>query len=261
MMKRYGWIPALAWANLRAAGSSPWSSAMLAAFMAANNMIWFVLWWLFFGVAGRIRGWTIADVAELYGIVAVAFGIYATFFGGARHLARLIVEGELDVYLGRPRSPLLGMLFSRCDPTGVGDILSGAALVAWVQAAAPQSLLLALALAVLGASVIVATYVIINCLAFWSRGRSSFFDQLFECFLTLASMPQLGLPAAAKILVYTVLPAAFVGFVPVEILRSFTLAKLAAALAAAVVFPALAVGVFRLGIARYVSGNRMVEPR
>ncbi|HEX5419219.1 MAG TPA: ABC-2 family transporter protein [Gammaproteobacteria bacterium] len=234
---------------------------MLAAFMAANNLIWFVLWWLFFGVAGRIRGWTIADVAELYGIVAVAFGIYATFFGGARHLARLVMEGELDVYLGRPRSPLLGILFSRCDPTGIGDILSGAGLVAWVEGAAPKSLLLALALAALGASVIVATYVAINCLAFWCRGRSSFFDQLFECFLTLASMPQLGLPRAATILLYTVLPAAFVGFVPVEILRSFTLEKLAAVLAAAMFFPALAAGLFRLGIARYVSGNRVIEPQ
>lgn len=259
-MDRFRWILALASANLRSATASPWTFAALAAFMAANNLLWFTLWWLFFGVAGDVRGWTLADVGTLYGIVAVAFGVYTTFFGGARNLAQLVLDGGLDVYLGRPRSPLLGILFSRCDPTGVGDILSGAALIAWA-ARETEMVVLALALAALGASVVVATYVAINCLVFWCTARTSFFDQLFECFLMLASMPHLGLPAAAKVLAYTALPAAFVGQLPVEILRDFSYGKLAAVVAAAIVFPLLAGVLFRVGLKRYSSGNRMVEAR
>jgi len=259
-MNRFGWIFAIAGANLRSAAEGPWSFVALAAFMAANNFIWFALWWLFFGVAGDIRGWTLSDVAALYGIVAVAFGLYTTFFGGARNLARLALDGGLDVYLGRPRSPLLGIVFSRSDPTGVGDILSGVVLIAWAMPE-PATIALAVFLAALGASVVVSTYVAINCLAFWCSGRTSLFDQLFECFLILASMPHLGLPMAAKVLVYTVLPAAFVGYVPVEVLRSFSYGKVGAVAGAALVFPVLAGALFRLGLRRYSSGNRMLEVR
>ncbi len=256
-----GWIAALAKANLRSAVADRGNFIALTSFMALNNLIWFSIWWLFFAVTGEIRGWTVSDVAALYGIVAVAFGIHTTFFGGARTLAQKVRDGALDVYLGRPRSALVGVLFSRSDPTGLGDILSGAGMVLWVTAATPEKAVLALGFALLGASVIVASYLAINCLAFISRGRSSVSDQLCESFLMLASMPQVGLPGVVKILTYSALPAAFVGFVPVEILRDFSAAKLLEVVAAAIVCPLAATGLFHLGLRRYSSGNRMIELR
>jgi ABC-2 type transport system permease protein len=259
-MNRFAWIPALGLANLRSELVRPWNVAVLAAFMALNNFVWFGIWWLFFGLAGDVRGWTLRDITEIYGILAVAYGIYASLFGGARNVALFVQNGALDVYLGRPRSPLLGVLFSRCDPTGFGDIASGTILIAWA-AGSTVELLLALVFATLGASVVVAVYVTINCLAFWTSARARLCDQLFESFLQFAMVPQIGLPVFVKVLLYTVLPAAFVAFVPVEILRSFSLAEAVATVAAAAVFPAIAAGVFRLGLRRYASGNRAFDMR
>jgi ABC-2 type transport system permease protein len=259
-MNRFGWIPALGLANLRSELVRPWNVAMLAVFMALNNFVWFGVWALFFALAGDVRGWTLPDVTEIYGILAVAYGIYAAFFGGARNVALLVQNGGLDVYLGRPRSPLLGVLFSRCDPTGFGDIASGSILISWAASSATE-LLLALLFATLGASVLIAVYVTINCLAFWTSARARLCDQLFESFLQFAMVPQVGLPVFVKVLLYTVLPAAFVAFVPVEILRSFSLGKSAAVVAAACVFPTVAAGVFRLGLRRYASGNRAFDTR
>ena len=96
---------------------------------------------------------------------------------------------------------------------------------------------------------------------FWAGGRSSALDHLCDCFLVLATMPQIGLPMAVKIMVYTVLPAAFVGFLPVEILRDFSAAKLAAVIAAAIICPLVTAWIFRAGLKRYASGNRMIEHR
>jgi ABC-2 type transport system permease protein len=259
-VNRYAWIPALAFAGLRSELARPWNAAALALFMAANNLLWFSLWVLFFDLAVELRGWTLRDVALLYGIVATAYGIYAAFFGGARNLAQLALDGGLDIYLGRPRSPLLGILFSRCDPTGLGDIASGVALIVWA-VDGPLTVLLAIGLAALGASIIVAVYVTIGSLVFFVSVRSRLVDQLFECFLTLSTMPQIGLPVLVKLLLYTALPAAFVGFVPVEILRSFSATELAGTLFAAVLFPALAALAFRRGLRRYASGNLMVDTR
>lgn len=258
MMNRFAWIPALALANLRSEAARPWNAVVLALFMALNNLVWFVIWWLFFGLAGDIRGWTLGDVTQLFGIVAVAYGTYATFFGGARHLAKFALDGSLDIYLGRPRSPLVGILFSRSDPTGIGDIVSGIALVAW-SADGPAEIALALAFAALGASVLVSTYVAINCLVFWTSGTVRVLDQLFDGFMTLSSFPQIGMPGIIQVLLYTALPAAFVGNAPVEILREFSIDRLAGVVVAALAFPAFATWLFGRGLRRYSSGNRMVD--
>ena len=260
-MTHIGWIAGLARANLRSATAERGTFAMLALFMALNNLIWFTLWWLFFGVAKEIRGWTVTDFAAMYGIVAIAYGIHTAFLGGARLLAHRVIDGGLDIYLGRPRSPLVAIVFSRSDPTGIGDIVSGAAFIFWVTWPDGAKMALALGFAGLGASVIVASYIAINCLVFWSKGRASLTDQLCDCFLMLATMPIMGLPGAAKLLVYTVLPAAFVGFLPVEILRVFSGPKLAAVVLVAFAAPVIAAGIFRLGLRQYASGNRMAELR
>jgi len=259
-MKRHAWIAALALANLRSETARPWNAALLAAFMAANNLLWFGIWVIFFGLAGELRGWTVVDVARLYGIVATAYGLYAAFFGGARNLASLAIDGGPDVYLGRQRATLLGVRFSRCDPTGFGDIVSGIALIAWT-GDGPLEMLLALGLSTLGTSILVSVYVTLGSLVFFASARQRFVDQLFDCFLTLSAMPQIGLPPLAKLLLYTAFPAAFVGFVPVEILRSFSGVELGGAVLAAVAFPVLATVVFRCGLKRYASGNLMVDTR
>jgi ABC-type uncharacterized transport system permease subunit len=199
-VRRHSWIVALASAGLRSELARPWNAAALAVFMAANNLLWFAIWVVFFDLAGELRGWTLRDVGLLYGVVATAYGIYAAFFGGARNLG-------------------------------------------------------------LGASVIVAAYVAIGSLVFFAGVRARLVDQLFECFLTLSTMPQIGLPAVVELLLYTALPAAFVGFVPVEIVRSFSVTELGGAVLAAIVFPALAALAFRRGLRRYASGNLMVDMR
>ena len=161
----------------------------------------------------------------------------------ARHCALFVQNGGLERKRAAARSPLLGVLFSRCDPTGFGDIASGAMLIAWA-AGTTTELLLALVFATLGASVLVSVYVAINCLAFWTSARPASLRPAVS-FLQFAMVPQIGLPVFVKVLLYTVLPAAFVAFVPVEILRSFSLGK---ATAVAAVFPSIAAGLFRLGL-------------
>jgi ABC-2 type transport system permease protein len=59
----------------------------------------------------------------------------------------------------------------------------------------------------------------------------------------------------AKLILFTVIPAAFVGAVPAEFIRSFTWQSLLELVAGAVVFLLLAVSIFRLGLRRYESGS------
>jgi ABC-2 type transport system permease protein len=59
----------------------------------------------------------------------------------------------------------------------------------------------------------------------------------------------------AKLILFTLIPAAFIGAVPAEFIRAFTWQTLAELLAGAIIFLFLAVTIFRLGLKRYESGS------
>ena len=122
-MSRFGWIFALAGANLRSAAEGPWSFIALAGFMAANNFIWFALWWLFFGVAGDLRGWTLSDVAALYGIVAVAFirEVANTDRNACRCAKRLAMEAPRDLLAAGAFEDAVASMLIHPSPRDLAD--------------------------------------------------------------------------------------------------------------------------------------------
>src|SRR4051812_37728878 len=90
--------------------------------MALNNAIFFTFWIVLFTRVSKIRGYSLADVAVLYGVVAAGVGLAVTVAGGVRLLARCIYEGELDSLLSQPKPTLLYALGRRTVASGLGDV-------------------------------------------------------------------------------------------------------------------------------------------
>ena len=103
------------------AGMTPPGVALLSAlFMLGNNLIFFVVWRIYFGKFSNLRGWRLEDLALLIGMCAWAFGLTVVLAGGVRTMSEAIADGGLDVHLGRPRHPLPSLLMSRSLPSGFG---------------------------------------------------------------------------------------------------------------------------------------------
>jgi len=100
-------------------------------FMVLNNLTFFVFWWALLQHVTTLRGWRLADIQMLFGIVAAAFGLAVTVAGGVRHVGRFIEDGDLDTLLTRPKSVLVHALGLRSQPSGVGDLISGLIFIAW----------------------------------------------------------------------------------------------------------------------------------
>ena len=64
-----------------------------------------------------------------------------------------------------------------------------------------------------------------------------------------------------RIVLFTVLPAAFAAVAPAEVVRHPGVGGMLPMLAAALVYSALAVAIFDRGLRRYRSGNRLLELR
>jgi ABC-2 type transport system permease protein len=189
--------------------------------------------------------------------VASGYGLSVVFLGGTRDLARAIGEGELDTLLVQPKPVLLHALASRTNASGWGDMTTGLGMLFFSGGLAPAILPWS-ALAVLcSATVFTCNGVIVQCLAFWVRGMETLARQIWEFTLAFSLYPRTLFDGGVSVLLYTLIPAGFVGFVPSELVRAPSPLLALTAVGAAAFWAALALATFRLGLRRYESGNRI----
>jgi ABC-2 type transport system permease protein len=230
---------------------------MFIVMMFANNVVYFTMWAIYFYNFSSLNGWTLADFATMQGVVCFGFGITFFLFGGSWNIARMVVSGEMDSYLGRPRSPLLPVLMRECRVAAGGDVAS--AFVLWMALGKHgfSDLPLLLLISLGAAAIFLAVMIAVQSLAFWITGISTAADNLFEVFLTLSLYPQNVYGSVVRVLLFTAIPAAYIGFLPVEIMRRFSWPMLGAIMGAAVFYLWLAVFIFNRGLRSYTSGNAM----
>jgi ABC-2 type transport system permease protein len=227
-----------------------------AIFMIANNALYFVFWWIFFARFEEVRGWGVKDVSALYGIVAFGFGAAVVFAGGVRELSHRVSSGDLDGYLTLPKIPLLHLVASRTTASGWGDMLSGAIFIVGSGMVTWRSWPLALVAVAASAVTFVATGVILHSLVFWLGRIEMVARQAWDFLITFSIYPRPLFGGIMKVVLFTVIPAGFVGYLPYELLRDFQWSGLVAAVGGAAAYAALAAWVFATGLRRYESGNR-----
>jgi ABC-2 type transport system permease protein len=223
--------------------------------MILNDGVYFLIWIIFFDRFKDIRGWQLTDMFIVFGVSAGAFGLAGMLFGNAFNLGDIIVNGRLDYYLSLPQPTLLHVLASRAVPSGFGDFLYG--FISYF-ASGQFSLgglgrfILALFLAMV---VFVSFLIIVQSLAFWLGTGGTITSIAINAMVTFALYPITLFNNAAKLILFIVIPAAFMGAVPAGFVRSFSWSSLGQMSLAAIGFLALAVFLFRLGLHRYESGS------
>lgn len=228
-----------------------------AALMALNDLLFFVTWWLLFARVEEIRGWRLPDVYAAYGFVALAFGLFAVLAGGTRDLGARIVRGGLDGWLTQPRAVLPRAALSVSTASAWGDVVFGLVLLCLsgrVGAGQAPALLL---LCVCSAVVLASTAIVANSLCFWLGDLEGWPRQLVEFVLVFSLYPSPLFTGALRLLLFTLVPAGFVGFLPAEFLREPRPLLLLGAVGGAGAWLALAVWVFHRGLRRYESGNTL----
>ena len=252
-------LGALVAMNLKSALALRGAFWLQAGFMALNNFIFFSVWWIFFARFDEIGGWRLADMAALYGLVAMSFGATIVLAGGVRDLAEQIVEGELDAMLTQPKELLIQVAGARTYAAGWGDFASGLFLLVYSGVLGFDNLGWALVAASISICVFASTGVILGSLAFWLGRVNTLVRQLWEFQITFALYPDPLFGGAVRFLIYSVIPAGFIGHLPISLLRDFAWPSLGAAVLGALAYALLARAVFAAGVRGYESGNRMVS--
>jgi len=223
--------------------------------MMLNNFIYFAIWIIFFQRFKEVRGWGINDMYITFGVLASAFGLVSLLFGNAFTLSDIINQGRLDYYLSLPRPVLLHTVSSRMISSGMGDFTYGFLSYALSGQYTWDGFLRFILATLLAAVVFAAFLILIQSLAFWFGMLSGFTNLMVNAMITFGIYPTTLFDNYAKLILFTLVPAAFVGAVPAEFVRAFTWQTLGGLLLGATAFLILAVSVFRLGLKRYESGS------
>jgi ABC-2 type transport system permease protein len=229
---------------------------MQAGLMAVNNAIFFTFWIVLFSRVSRIRGYALGDVAVLYGIVAAGVGLAMTVGGGAPLLARAIHEGELDALLPQPKPALLYAVGRRTVASGIGDVASGIAMIALSGIVSAWRIPVVVVAILASATICVSSCVLFNSIAFWLGRVETATRQLFESLILFSLYPEPLFGGAMRLLLFTVVPAGFVGYLPARVVRAPSASVLGELLGAAVLYGCLAWIVFNRGLRAYASGSR-----
>jgi ABC-2 type transport system permease protein len=242
-------------ANLQAAMEYRVAFAVQVFSMIVSDALWLFFWWVYFRQFPLVHGWQSTDIVVIWSVSAAGFGIGMGVFGNAPTLAALIMNGGLDAYLGMPRNVLLHVCISATGPSAWGDFLFGLTVFLAIMHPGPLQIVLFLLLCLMAALLFAAFVVILGSLAFFLGNTEGLAQQMLAALVTFSTYPMNIFSGAVKLLLFTIIPAGFISFIPLQLIRQFAWPLLGGMVGFTALFVAAAAGIFQLGLRRYESGN------
>jgi ABC-2 type transport system permease protein len=202
-----------------------------------------------------VRNYRFEDVVTVWAVAGLAFGLGTGIFNGGWRFASQVAQGGLDFYLVLPKPVLLHVMVSSMSVSSWGDVAFGIGTYLVLVQPTPANFALYLLLSVVATAVLVSYAVMANALAFWLGNAEGVVRELQSALLVFSTYPGTLFSGTVKVLLYTLVPAGFVAYIPVELLREWSWERAALLVAAAAAAVALSTLVFYAGLRRYESGN------
>jgi len=221
--------------------------------MLINDTFWLGYWFLFYNRFDDINGWGYDDILMLYAILTITYGIMGAFLGGGRKIATSIAEGKMDFILALPKDALAHQIVTKFSFTAFGDLIFGIILAVIV--VTPAKIPLFLLLIVLSTIIITSFTVMIGSLTFYIGSSESLATHARMSLVAMASYPFTIFDGVAKFILLFVIPAGFIGGVPVNLMSEFNPWMLLIMFTFATLYAVFAIWFFKHGLRKYESGS------
>lgn len=225
--------------------------------MILNNAAFAVFWAILMDRTGSIGGYGFSDVMFIWAIVSTAFGVAHILFGNIGELGRLVMEGSLDVYLLQPKDVFVNALVSKTVVSAWGDFAYGYIVLALLPGMSLERVAMFTALALPGAVIFAAAFAATESLSFFMGNSTAVSAALSEFMLSFSLYPEGVFGGKLRWVLYSVVPSGFVAFMPFRVYRAMDWPLVPVLWAIAGGYALLSYALFRAGLRRYESGNRM----
>ena len=195
------------------------STLMLALGHLLVTGVEFLAMWVLFERFGQLRGFGLAEVALLYGMANVSFGLAELLCRGFKVFDHLVKSGEFDRLLLRPRGTAFQVFAQHLDLTRTGRLVQGLAVLGYALASlqlvrlGPEMLLL-VGTIVGGACTFAGLFVLQATVAFWTVESLELFAIVTYGGLETAQYPLSIYTEGFRRFFTWVIPLAFLGYVP-----------------------------------------------
>lgn len=223
--------------------------------MMINNSMWVFFWILYFEKFPVLNGWGRQDLLVLWAVITFSFGLAFGLFAQALRLSELITQGQLDYYLALPKNVLLHILVGQIRPANLGDLFFGPLLLLLFVDMSPMKWLWFVVGGILAGSIYLSFFVIVGSLAFFMGSSEGLSSGVGNALIHFSTYPTRIFDGWTRVILFTLIPAAFIAEVPVDLVRRFDVQDLVTMLGAAFVFGSIAVLIFYRGLRKYESGN------
>ncbi|WP_307854024.1 ABC transporter permease [Streptomyces tagetis] len=179
----------------------------------------FVAILLMFSRIDALGGYALPEIAFLYGLSGVSFGLADLAIGSMDRLGRRVRDGTLDTLLVRPAPVLAQVAADRFAPRRLGRVLQGALVLGWALTAVdvawtPGKLVLMPLMLVSGAGIFCAVFVAAAAFQFVAQDASEVANAFTYGGTTLLQYPPTVFARELVRGVTFVVPLAFVNWLP-----------------------------------------------
>ena len=256
VLKTFVFFLALLRTSIRASISVRGAFLLESFLMIANNLIVLLIWWVFFKQFKEVGGWTMSDMIALNAIVMGSYGLSQICFGGVNQLSKIILNGDLDSFMTQPKNLLIHLIGSKSRSKGWGQLMTTVILIMMGKFSSIAEILLIFVSVVCASFIFTSVAIIAHSLAFWLGCIENVSKKYCDSLFVFAMYPTNIYSGVLQIVMFTVIPAGVIGFIPIELLRNFSWINFIILLSSSAVFFASAFFVFHLGLKKYESGNQ-----
>lgn len=226
-------------------------------FMVINNSIFVISWYVIFQNAGSDDLVNFERVLKLWSISTISYGLTYFLFGGVSYINRYILDGDLDVFLTKPKSVLISVLTSKCRFSACGDLLFGIAIAALTCNSLIEFIGILL-FGIYGTTFLLSLEIIFRSLTAWIGDTEMLTSRLLvNMFVCITTYPIDIFSNAIKIVTFTIIPAYYAVHLPLEIIYEFSIFKTLIVIFSGIVFLLISIKVFKEALNKYESGNNI----
>lgn len=227
--------------------------------MILEDTLLLFFWYLFFEIRPEILEWKFSNMAFLYSLVTIGFGLSNALFGNCTHISSIIFSGELDYYLTMPTPTLLHLLISRTSLSAWGDVLFGILTFLLIVPFSAINLLIFFIGSIISMLTFVSFAVLTGSVSFFIPNGEQISRQTMGVFFGLAMYPIDVFPHWVKILMFGLLPSAYLGAAQVKATFSPSTLLYTLIFVVPIFLLVISIWVFSVGLKKYESGSHPIQ--
>ncbi len=172
---------------------------------------------LMLNLIGDLDGWSLWEIALLYGASGIGIGVADLLIGSVEQIGQHIRTGTLDAMMVRPVPLLVQVCADRFAIRRLGRITQATVVFAWGAWHVdwtPSKVVVALLMVVSAGVIFFALFVTFSCVQFWTQDASEFANAFTYGGATVTQYPLNIFPREVLVGLTFVIPVAFVNWYP-----------------------------------------------